>query len=576
MRHFSVLASTWLAYMRLEMTTQTILTHNLDYLLFATLGVGLLLILHVWLWRTKRLGGVVYLTWALLLATLTIGWRQVKDADSEKRQQIEDMVRGFAPTYAQEMELMGHARLTAQTNAQDPLYLSMIAAEKRWLAVNPFVADIYTLRKTADGKNVLMVDSETDYDHNGKFEGDRESRTPLGEVYDKHLEALERAFQGQADFMHDAYTDRWGTWVSAFVPMHDEAGRVEGVLGVDYEAQLWQEAALHGRLEVIAKIATICVILIVSGVMLTVLRHDLIERRRAHAEIRTLNEQLEERVRQRTQELERVNDALRAEVVERKEAEEDLRRTNERLQTAQASLMQADKMETVGRLAASVAHEVKNPLAVIAMGIEYLSADYPANGDQNVPTVLSEMQNSVQRADTIIRGLLDFSASSRWDAVDENLNSAIEQSLQLVRHDLVKSHVNVTTELADNLPSLKLNRGKMEQVFINLFINAVHAMPRGGTLTIRTRAQSPQQHKGSQDGASVVTEVMDTGTGIPPEALSKIFEPFFTTKPTGVGTGLGLPVVKNIIELHGGTITMGNRPAGGAVATITFNLKGNN
>ena len=298
-------------------------------------------------------------------------------------------------------------------------------------------------------------------------------------------------------------------------------------------------------------------------------------RRRAHEEIRSVNEQLEERVRQRTQELERVNDALRAEVAERKEAEEGLRRTNEQLKSAQASLMQADKMETVGRLAASVAHEVKNPLTVISMGIEYLSTDFPVNGDQNVPTVLSEMQNSVERADTIVRGLLDFSASSRWKVADEDLNSAIEKSLKLVRHDLVKAHVNVTRDFADNLPSLKLNRGKMEQVFINLFINAVHAMPRGGTLTIRTRLQAPQLDTSSPDAGGVVVEILDTGTGIPAEALAKIFEPFFTTKPTGVGTGLGLPVVKNIVELHGGTITMANRPEGGAVATIMFNLKGN-
>jgi signal transduction histidine kinase len=557
------------------MTTQTILAHNLDYLLFATSSVGLLLILHLWLWRTKRLGGAVYLTWTLLLVTLVIAWRQVKTADSDKRKQIEDMVRGFAPTYAQEMQLMGHARLTAQTDPQDPLYLSMIAAEKRWLAVNPFVADIYTMRKIANGTNVLIVDSETDYDHNGKFEGDRESRTPLGEVYEKQLDALERAFQGQADFIHDAYTDRWGTWVSAFVPMYDDAGRVEGVLGVDYDAKLWQEAALRGRLEVIAKIATFCVILIVSGVMITVLRSALIERRRAHAEIRTLNEQLEERVRQRTQELERVNDALRGEVKERKEAEEDLRRTNERLKTAQASLMQADKMETVGRLAASVAHEVKNPLTVITMGLEYLSTDFPANGDQNVPTVLKEMQDSAWRADSIIRGLLDFSASSRWDVADEDLNSTIEKSLQLVRHDLVKNRISVNKEFAEDLPRLKLNRPKIEQVFINLFVNAAHAMPGGGTLTVRTYAQPlPAQDNASRNPvASVVAEVRDSGTGIPAEALPKIFEPFFTTKPTGVGTGLGLPVVKNIVELHGGTITMANRAEGGAMATITFKVK---
>jgi signal transduction histidine kinase len=255
---------------------------------------------------------------------------------------------------------------------------------------------------------------------------------------------------------------------------------------------------------------------------------------------------------------------------------ENLKLQREQLFTAQTSLMQADKMETVGRLAASVAHEVKNPLTVITMGLEYLSSDFPANGDQNVPTVLKEMQDSAWRADSIIRGLLDFSASSRWDVADEDLNSTIEKSLQLVRHDLVKNRISVNKEFAEDLPRLKLNRPKIEQVFINLFVNAAHAMPRGGTLTVRTYAQSllPQDNLLSRNPiASVVAEVLDTGTGIPAEALPKMFEPFFTTKPTGVGTGLGLPVVKNIVELHGGTITMANRPEGGAIATIRFNVK---
>jgi signal transduction histidine kinase len=156
--------------------------------------------------------------------------------------------------------------------------------------------------------------------------------------------------------------------------------------------------------------------------------------------------------------------------------------------------------------------------------------------------------------------------------VEEDLNSTIERSLQLVRHELMKNRITVDKHLDENLPHLKLNRTKMEQVFINLFMNALHAMPGGGTLSVRTYVQ---QLRTEDDGsgnalATVVVEVADTGTGIPPEALSKVFEPFFTTKPAGVGTGLGLPVVRNIVELHGGTITMANRAERGAQATLTF------
>jgi signal transduction histidine kinase len=188
--------------------------------------------------------------------------------------------------------------------------------------------------------------------------------------------------------------------------------------------------------------------------------------------------------------------------------------------------------------------------------------------------VLGEMRESALRADTIIRGLVVFSASSRWVVSEEDLNSAIEQSLQLVRHELVRNRIKVDNDLGENLPPLKLNRTKIEQVFINLFINAVHAMPDGGTLSVRTYVQhgSVGNDATKDTGEAVVAEVADTGTGIPQEVLNKVFEPFFTTKPVGVGTGLGMCVVKNIVELHGGTITMANRAEGGAKATITFKL----
>jgi signal transduction histidine kinase len=265
-------------------------------------------------------------------------------------------------------------------------------------------------------------------------------------------------------------------------------------------------------------------------------------------------------------------DDLKSQRAQLLQMNEELGQSNEQLKTAQTSLMHSYKMETVGRLAAGVAHEVKNPLAVITLGIEYLATDFPDNGDRNVPVVLKEMLESTVRADSIIRGLLDFSASNRLEMIKEDLNSAIEQSLQLVRHELMRNRITVDKHLDGNLPHLKLNRTKMEQVFINLFINAVHAMPDGGILSVRTYTQQLRtKDDGSENSvATVVVEVADTGTGIPPGALSKVFEPFFTTKAAGVGTGLGLSVVKNIIELHGGTITMANRAEGGAQATLTF------
>jgi PAS domain S-box-containing protein len=253
---------------------------------------------------------------------------------------------------------------------------------------------------------------------------------------------------------------------------------------------------------------------------------------------------------------------------------EDLKRSHEELKSAQLQLIQAAKLESVGTLAAGVAHEVKNPLQTILMGLDYFTRAVPSD-NENVSMVLTDMRSAVKRADTIIRGLLQFSATNTPDAKDEKFNAVLAQALLLVRYELTRSRIVLMGDLAEVLPPVRLDKIKMEQVFINLFMNAIHAMPNGGKLTVTTRAEriaSPVEEGGTvrfRPGDTVViAEVRDTGTGIPEEVLPKIFDPFFTTKPTGVGTGLGLPVTKKIIELHGGTITIRNDPAGGVRVTI--------
>ncbi len=269
--------------------------------------------------------------------------------------------------------------------------------------------------------------------------------------------------------------------------------------------------------------------------------------------------------------------AISYDISERKQAEEDLKRAHEELsrshaelKTAHLQLIQAAKMESVGRLAAGVAHEVKNPLAVILQGVDFLSTRL--NGDESTALILRYTADAVRRADAVIRGLLDFSTSRQLELTPEDLNSTIDQVLLLVKHELDRSHVIVAKVLGRDLPEIRLDRNKMQQVFVNIFMNAIHAMPEGGTLVITTH-QQPLEGPDWRNGSSlhtppVVVNITDTGTGIPEEALQKVFDPFFTTKPTGQGTGLGLTVTKNIVELHGGTIELKNRPEGGVEVTI--------
>jgi len=275
----------------------------------------------------------------------------------------------------------------------------------------------------------------------------------------------------------------------------------------------------------------------------------------------------------------RAEEALRKanEALARSEAA--LRRTNEELKAAQMQLIQAEKMESIGTLAAGVAHEVKNPLATLMMGMEFLMKRLQSP-DPTLAQVLADMQDAIQRADSITRALVDYSAHTQLALAPEDLNRVIDEALRLVRPQLDRAHVKLVRDYAADLPPVAADRNRLQQVFVNLLINAVQAMPNGGTLTVRTytRQTTETSHfEGSRRAASiwvgdtvVVAEVDDTGIGIPQENLLKIFDPFFTTKPAGEGTGLGLPVSRKIIELHGGILEVKNRPEGGVRASVVL------
>jgi PAS domain S-box-containing protein len=256
-----------------------------------------------------------------------------------------------------------------------------------------------------------------------------------------------------------------------------------------------------------------------------------------------------------------------------------LRNAHQELRGVQLQLIEAEKMKSIGRLAAGVAHEVKNPLAVIKMGVEFLLDQKSV--DETTPAILKEMAEAVDRANGVIGGLLDFSAPKKLQVAHQDLNAIIDQSLKLVRGEF-KGAYEIVRELQPNLPRLALDAAKIGQVFINLFTNAIHAMEQGGVLTVRTYSKQltgvganvggSRSESFRVGGQIVVAEIDDTGSGIPEDKLSKVFEPFFTTKPTGQGTGLGLSVVKTIIDLHGATIDLRNLPECGTRVCLMFQV----
>lgn len=222
------------------------ISDNHDYILFVFLGLALFGLLETWLRRRTPHGKLPWIVWPTLVILWSAGWVVVHESGQAEAARIRGFLKGVAPTYAQEIALMGHAGMRMDTPADDPVYLRMIEAQKRWVAVNPGISDVYTIRSSPEGVR-LMVDSETDYNHDGKLDQSREQRTPIGRLYVEADEGMWRALRGEPAFTEEIVTDEWGVWVSAYVPLRDAQGRVEGALGVDYPAEKFVSTVAMGR-----------------------------------------------------------------------------------------------------------------------------------------------------------------------------------------------------------------------------------------------------------------------------------------------------------------------------------------
>ena len=261
---------------------------------------------------------------------------------------------------------------------------------------------------------------------------------------------------------------------------------------------------------------------------------------------------------------------------------QELMQAHENLTKAHEQLIQAEKMESVGRLAAGVAHEVKNPLAMIGMGLELLSRRIPEDDEKGRETI-ARMKRGIDRAKKIVRGLVDYSSNHTLEFQPLRPEKLVSEALELAEYQLAQAGIRIDFAPDPSLPVVHVDQTKVEQVLVNLFINAMHAMEGGGTLTVRTdllNLGSIAHDEGSRlrerlrEGDRMLRiTVSDTGKGIPDEVIGKLFDPFFTTKATGKGTGLGLTVARKIAELHGGDLTLANREGGGAVATLTLRVE---
>ena len=254
------------------------------------------------------------------------------------------------------------------------------------------------------------------------------------------------------------------------------------------------------------------------------------------------------------------NETLRAEV---ERATSDLRSANrelldtaQRLFAAQRQLAQSQRLALAGQMAASVAHQIGTPLNVISGYVQMLRAGH-AEGSPDADR-LRAIQDQIARVTAIVQSLLDRTRRPALSLRPLGPGQLVEGLAELVRPSLVGRGIALAVEVAPDLPAIGVDRVPLEQALLNLVTNAMDAMPGGGRLRLAARA----------DGDGVALVVEDTGVGIVPEDLGRVFDPLFTTKPPGKGTGLGLPILREIVEGHGGTVRLESRPGQGTTAVV--------
>ena len=241
------------------------------------------------------------------------------------------------------------------------------------------------------------------------------------------------------------------------------------------------------------------------------------------------------------------------------------------LKRAHEHVLHVEKMATIGKMAAVVAHEINNPLSGILTYAKLLKkwiqrGEAETSKKKDAEQCLDLIADESRRCGDLVKNLLTFSHTSPMNVQTTDLNTVVDRSVRLVAHQLELNGVELHLDLPSNLPMIQCDPGQIEQVLLALIMNAIDAMPRGGNLWVSTRM--------GDESDELAIEVRDDGSGIPPEILPHIFEPFLTTKETGKSVGLGLAVSQNIIEGHRGRVDVHSEVGKGTTFTVTLPVEG--
>ncbi len=479
-------------------------------------------------WHTmKRRGSSTTTGFVLLLATIAIigsGLVLAVRSGEAVREQLRAQIVGFAPTYADEFARRGASSIDLHTPPDDPVFLELIETQIRWLRTNPAVSDIYTFR-VVDGECRLIVDSETDYNRNGVYDGEREARTRIGESFGKAEEPEQRAMNGEYTFTNEIYTDRWGTWVSAYAPIFDEDGNVHSVLGVDFPAHRW-----------VSKIATaqrteLGIFLFIHLVIVG-----------AAAGMRIRGEALD-----------------RARVINH-----DLREAMQRAE--QASTAKSEFL-------ANMSHEIRTPMNAI---LGYTEILLESEADAQTRNGLLIIRRNASHLLALINDILDLSrieaGRQTFQPVCFDLRSLLNDIDQLMRVRIEEKGLELRIDWPDDAPGFVVtDPDRVRQILINLVGNSAK-FTHEGHIAIRVRFSGPVADEEGRQGFLVIS-VEDTGIGMTPDQLERVFNPFeqadnSTTRTYG-GTGLGLAICTRLAERLGGTIMAQSAAGEGS----TFHLR---
>jgi signal transduction histidine kinase len=243
-----------------------------------------------------------------------------------------------------------------------------------------------------------------------------------------------------------------------------------------------------------------------------------------------------------------------------------INRMMEELEKRQEQLIQSRKIASIGTLTAGIAHEINNPVNNLSLILESLVEDGDNMDNDERRSLYQEAMDQADRTSEIVKNLLEFSRASHPRVEDVDAAEVVEKTGRLLRNEMALRNIRFTKEIQPGLPRVRMDKGGLQQVLLNLLMNAIQAMESGGELkTVVGEADTPGE---------IRIDVIDNGPGIPPELIDKIFDPFFTTKKEGVGTGLGLSVSYNIIQNNGGRVELESQVGRGARFSIYLPLAG--